>query len=116
MNSRSDSDSVPDRPVELADAAALEAFVEEYSPALVEFVTDGCGVCASMEPVVGGVARGTDAAVGIVNPRDDPPLIDDYRITSVPTLVLFVDGEERDRLAEGFVSGDRLTEFVAEAA
>jgi thioredoxin-like negative regulator of GroEL len=102
--------------VELADAESLSAFVDAHSPALVQFETEGCGKCAAMGPVLGGVARGTDAAVAVINPRDDPPLIDDYRISSVPTLVLFVDGAERDRLAEGFVPGDRLTEFVAEAA
>ncbi|MFW5974208.1 MAG: thioredoxin family protein, partial [Natrialbaceae archaeon] len=48
------------RPVSLADEAALDAFVADAPVALVEFYTDGCGICASMEPVLGNVARGVE--------------------------------------------------------
>lgn len=106
-----DPDDPPDRPVNLADAEELSALVETYPRVLVEFYTDGCGICASMEPVVGGVAR-SGVVVGTINPRDDPPLIDDYEIASVPTFVRFVDGEPVDRLSEGFVPGEELQAFA----
>ena len=106
------------RPVPLADADALDAFVGDTGVALVEFYTDGCGICASMEPVIGNVARGveTDLAVGLVNPRDDPPLIERFEVTSVPLFVLFVDGEPVARRAEGFIPGDDLAAWVDEHA
>jgi thioredoxin-like negative regulator of GroEL len=44
-----------------------------------------------MEPVLGNVARVTDATVALVNPRDDPALIDRFTIRSVPTLLLFAE-------------------------
>lgn len=102
------------RPKHLTDAAELDAFVAAHDRALVEFYTDGCGVCASMEPVLGNVARATDAAVGLINPRDDPPLVDRFDVRSVPLLVLFKDGEPVARKAEGFVGGEELVAFVAE--
>jgi thioredoxin 1 len=102
------------RPVHLDDAADLDAFVDREGVALVEFYTEGCSLCAGMEPVLGNVARSTDAAVGLVNPRDDPPLIERFDVTSVPLLVLFVDGDPVDRRAEGFVAGDDLAAWLAE--
>ena len=105
-------DSAADRPVSLADEPGLDAFVSESDVALVEFYTDGCGICRSMEPVLTNVARQLDVAVGLVNPRDDPPLVERFDIRSVPLFVLFVDGEPVDRRAEGFISGDDLTEWI----
>jgi thioredoxin-like negative regulator of GroEL len=100
------------RPVHLADEAELDGFVDEHDRALVEFYTDGCAICQSMEPVLGNVARSTGVPVGFVNPRDDPPLVDRFRVQSVPLLVLFEDGEPVARKAEGFVGADELEEFV----
>jgi len=110
-----DPASPPDRPVDLPDGDALDAFVDAYDRVVVEFYTDGCGICASMEPVLDAVAHNTDAVVATINPRDDPPLIERFEIGSVPTVVLFVDGESVDRLADGFVPAEDLTAF-AEAA
>ncbi|EMA59436.1 thioredoxin [Halorubrum distributum JCM 13561] len=106
------------RPVSLSDEDALDDFVADADAALVEFYTDGCGICASMEPVIGNVARGaeTDLAVGMVNPRDDPPLVERFDVRSVPLFVLFVDGEPVARRAEGFIPGDDLTAWVDEHA
>ena len=103
-----------DRPVFLDDEAALDAFVADADAALIEFYTDGCGICASMEPVLGNLARELDVAVGLVNPRDDPPLVARFDVRSVPLLVAFVDGDPVARRADGFVSGDDLTAWVTD--
>ena len=103
----------PVMPVRLADAAAVDAFVEEHSTVLVEFVTRGCGICASLEPVITNVARAHDElAVGVVDARDDPALIDRFTISSVPLLIVFVDGTPTGRLAEGFQTGDAIDAFI----
>ena len=106
------SEQTENRPVNLADEAELDAFVDDHDRALVEFYTDGCTICQSMEPVLGNVARATGVPVGLVNPRDDPPLVDRFRVQSVPLLVLFEDGEPVARKAEGFVGADELEAFV----
>ena len=100
------------RPRDLGDAADLDAFVADNGLALVEFYTEGCTLCESMAPVLGNVARATDAAVGLVNPRDDPPLIERFDVRSVPLLVLFVDGEPVARRAEGFVGTGDLVDWI----
>lgn len=102
------------RPISLAAEDALDAFVADADAALIEFYTDGCGICASMEPVLGNVAREVDVDVALVNPRDDPPLVEQFDVRSVPLFVLFVDGEPVARRAEGFIPGDDLASWVAE--
>ncbi len=101
-----------DSPTHLDDEAALDAFLADHNRALVEFYTDGCSICASMEPVLGNVARATDVAVALVNPRDDPPLVERFAVQSVPLLVYFEDGEPVARKAEGFVGADDVLAFV----
>jgi len=110
-----DAESPPSRPVDLPNGDALDEFVAAYDRVLVQFYTDGCGICASMEPVLDAVAHTTDAVVATINPRDDPPLVKRFQIGSVPTEIVFVDGEPVDRLAQGFVPADELTDFVEAA-
>jgi thioredoxin-like negative regulator of GroEL len=106
------SENIENRPVDLADEAELDAFVSNHDRALVEFYTEGCTLCQSMVPVLGNVARATGVPVGLVNPRDDPPLVERFQVQSVPLLVLFEDGEPVARKAEGFVGADELEGFV----
>jgi thioredoxin-like negative regulator of GroEL len=103
------------RPTALSDASGLDAFVDEADAAVVEFYTDGCGICASMEPVLGNVARELAIAVATVNPRDDPPLVERFDVRSVPLFVLFVDSEPVARRAEGFIPGDDLSAWITDA-
>jgi len=115
---KTDADQTPEtdraRPTHLADEAELDTFRANTDVALVEFYTDGCGICQSMEPVLGNIARELDVAVGVVNPRDDPPLVERFDVRSVPLLVLFVSGDPVARRADGFVSGDELTTWIRE--
>jgi thioredoxin-like negative regulator of GroEL len=104
------------RPTRLEDGAALDAFVDGHDPALVAFYTSGCSMCAAMEPVLGNVARATDVAVGMVNPGDDVALVERFDVRSVPTLILFRDGEERARVADGFRTTDAVVSFLGRHA
>jgi thiol-disulfide isomerase/thioredoxin len=99
-------------PPERIDATEFDAVVDGADRLLVMFYTEGCGFCASMEPVLDVVARATGLRIVLVNPRDDPRLIDEYDVRSVPTLVLFEGGEAVDSLADGFVGAERVVEFV----
>ena len=108
------TDAPPRRPVALDSEADLDRFVDAHDRVLVDFYTEGCTLCAGIEPVVGNVARAhDDLAVATINPRTDPPLIDRFSITSVPTLLRFEDGEVVGRLAEGFQGGDAIDAFLA---
>jgi len=104
-----------DVPVSLESESDLDELIESQPVVLVEFYTEGCGVCHSMEPILGLVARESDAVVATINPRDDPPLIDRFNVTSVPLHVIFIDGEPVKRRADGFIGADKLTNWLRSA-
>ena len=101
-----------EKPTSLENESELDELVTANSPVLVEFYTNGCGICQSMEPVLTAVARESDAIVATVNPREDPPLIDRFQVQSVPLFVLFVDGEPVARRAEGFIPVEDLLSWI----
>ena len=103
-------------PTRLEYGNALGTFVADHDLAMVEFYTEGCPKCGAMEPVLGNVARATDAAVGLVNPGEDLSLLERFEVTSVPTLVVFVDGEAVVSTAEGFLGTEEVVEFLQEHA
>jgi len=109
---RFDATDPPARPVALEDEDDLDAFVGTYDTGLVEFYTEGCSLCASMEPVLGIVAQESEAVVATINPRDDPPLIDRFDVRSVPLLVVFRDGEPVERVADGFQPSADLLSLI----
>jgi thiol-disulfide isomerase/thioredoxin len=111
-NASAPESETPEKPVHLEDGEELDAFVADHDLALIDLYTKGCTLCQAIEPVVGNVARATDAAVGMVNPRDDLELVEEYDVRSVPTLLLSEDGELVGRLAEGFQETEAVVEFV----
>ncbi|MFC7238071.1 thioredoxin family protein [Saliphagus sp. GCM10025317] len=106
------TDRSSERPVSLESEVDLEAFVADHDRALVEFYTAGCSMCDAMVPVLGGVARATDVAIGTINPRDDPPLIERFDVRSVPLLVAFVDGEPVACRADGFIPTEEVIAWL----
>jgi thiol-disulfide isomerase/thioredoxin len=103
------------RPIRLGDADDLDRFIADNDLALAEFYSVGCPKCQAMEPIIGNVARATDAAVGMLNPRDDLSVLDRFDISSTPTLILFKNGEQVGKRAGGIESTEALVEFVEAA-
>lgn len=100
------------KPIQISTREELDQLLEDEERVLVDFYTEGCPICQSIEPVLGIVAQETDAAVAMFNPRESVGAIEEFNIQSVPTLILFEDGEEVDRLAKGFQGADAVLSFV----
>jgi thioredoxin 2 len=68
-------------------------------PVLVDFHAEWCGPCKWIVPTLEEVARAKAGELLVVKVDTDeaPELAEEYRITSVPTVVLFQDGKEMDR-------------------
>ncbi|QKY19295.1 thioredoxin family protein [Halolamina sp. CBA1230] len=103
-----------EKPHRLDTGDELAELRAERDVVLVDFYTKGCTLCQSIEPVVGNVARATTATVAMLNPQTDLDLVDEYDITSVPTLLLFESGEVVGRMASGFEGTESIVEFVTE--
>ena len=67
--------------------------------ALINFCTEWCGPCRMVAPIVEEIANErTDLTVGKVNVDDSPEIAAKFGIVSIPTLIVFKDGKEIDRL------------------
>ena len=100
------------KPIDLNSVAGYDDLLEQHDLVLLEFVTSGCGICASMEPVLGGVARNAPGVVAIVNAGLVPDLAAEYTVQSVPTLVILKDGEEVARFDDGFQPAEPLVDAL----
>jgi thioredoxin len=77
-----------------------EQVLESARPVLVDFWADWCAPCHRLAPVVERLAAAFEGrvTVGKVNVDDDPELARSHDIRSVPSLLVFREGEVAERI------------------
>ncbi len=79
---------------------------------LVDFWATWCGPCKMLSPIVDAVAEEVSGLkVGKVNVDEQQMLARKYGVMSIPTLILFEDGEVV-RQNVGFISKDQVIELT----
>ena len=73
-----------------------EEVFESEKPVLVDFWATWCGPCRRQAPIVEELAE-EGYAVGKVDVDAQPALAQQYRIMSIPTLLVFKGGQEVKR-------------------
>jgi thioredoxin 1 len=83
--------------------------LESDKPVLVDFSAVWCGPCKMLKPIVHELADEWADTVKVVELDVDhnPDIAGRYQVMGVPTLMLFVDGEIRERVT-GFQPKDRI--------
>ncbi len=101
---------------ELSPATFDEDVAASPVPVLVEFWAEWCPPCKVLAPILDELAseHGEALRVRKVNSDEHPQLSARFEVLAVPTILLFVEGEVRQRLV-GARSKARLAEELAQA-
>lgn len=78
---------------------------------IVDFYATWCGPCKMLGPVFEEVSNNSDIKFVKVDIDDHEDLCREYKVMSVPTLILFENGKEVKRNI-GFMSKEQLEEFI----
>ena len=99
---------------ELNEASFEDLVVQSEKPVLVDFWAPWCGPCRAMTPAVEAVAEkfATNATVVKINVDENPAVSARYNVRGIPTLILFKDGKETDRLV-GLQSQDQIARLFS---
>jgi thioredoxin 1 len=101
--------------VTLTDATFDEHVKSSEVPVLVDFWAEWCGPCKMISPVLEEIAEEQAGKVQIVklNIDDNLDVTRRFDVMSIPTLILFKDGEPQLRLIGAKPKGQLLEEISA---
>lgn len=89
-----------------------EEVLKSEKPVLVDFWATWCGPCMRQAPIVEALAE-EGYAVGKIDVDQEPALAQKYGIMSIPTLVIFKDGKEANRIV-GLTNKETLKGLLEE--
>ena len=82
----------------VTDASFKVDVLESEVPVLVDFWAPWCGPCRIVAPVVEEIAEQYEGQIKVVkvNTDENPNIASQYGIRSIPTLMIFKDGDKVD--------------------
>ena len=88
------------KPVEVTDGNFKSEVLKADKPVLVDFWAEWCGPCKMVAPVINNIAQeyGDQIKVAKLNVDDNQSTAARYGVQSIPTMILFEDGEEKEKI------------------
>ena len=86
--------------IKLTKANFEQEVVNSDIPVLVDFWATWCGPCKMIAPFVTEIANENEGKIkiGKINVDEEPELAVRFKISSIPTLMLFENGQVKDML------------------
>jgi len=87
-------------PLHLTDATFQKEVLEADLPVLVDFWAPWCGPCLMVAPIIDELAADYDGHVVVakLNTDENSDTAIRYGIMSIPTMIIFKDGQEVERM------------------
>ena len=100
--------------IQVTDGNFDATVIASDKPFCLDFWAVWCGPCRQMEPVLNKLAAENDTiVVGKLNVDENPTTATKFDILSIPTLLVFVNGQVAKKLV-GAMSPQRLADELAE--
>jgi len=70
----------------------FEQVIKENAVVLVDFWAEWCGPCKKVAPILEDISNETGLLIGKLNVDENTEKSQEYGVSSIPTMVLFKDG------------------------
>ena len=86
--------------MEITDSNFKET-LENNEVVLIDFSAEWCGPCKMLGPVIDDLEKeyGTKAVIGKINVDSNPVTTDEFKVRSIPTVLIFKNGELVEKMA-----------------
>ena len=98
------------KPQEVTDAEFEQEVLEADLPVLVDFWAEWCGPCHQIAPILDGLAEEYDGKIKFVkvDTEENFETPSSYGILSLPTLLMFKEGQQIERITGARPKGDLM--------
>jgi thioredoxin 1 len=97
----------------LSDATFDEEILSADEPVLVDFWAEWCGPCKMVAPILDEIASENQGKIKIakLNIDDNPAIARRFEVMSIPTMIVFRDGQPAKRMVGAKGKGQLLQEL-----